>query len=115
MKLLFDQNTSPSLARNLDDLFPGSNHVYNLQMHERPDAEVWEFARRNDFIVLTKDVDFSEISMKKGFPPKLLWLRIGNCRTVHIEQLLRQHYDVIREFVADPERGVLSLFGRGAG
>lgn len=67
MKLLFDQNTSPSLAGNLDDLFPGSDHVYNLQMHERPDTDVWEFAHRNDFIVLTKDIDFSELSMQKGF------------------------------------------------
>lgn len=63
---------------------------------------MWEFARHNDFIVLTKDVDFSELSMR-GFTSKLLWLRIGNCKTVHIEQLLRQHYDVIREFAADPK------------
>ena len=60
MKLLFDQNTAPSLARNLADLFPGSDHVFNLQMHERHDSEVWDFARHHGFIVLTKDADFSE-------------------------------------------------------
>ena len=83
-------------------------------MHDRPDAEVWDFARRHDFAVVTRDVDFAEISMQKGFPPKVLWLRIGNCKTGHIEQLLRQRYDVIGEFIEDPERGVLSLFARDA-
>lgn len=112
MKLLFDQNTSPALALRLD-LFPGSNHVYNLQMHERLDTEIWEFARRNDFVIVTKDADFSEISMQKAFPPKVLWLRLGNCTTGQIEQLLRERYDAIQEFAEDTERGVLSLFARG--
>ena len=82
MKLLFDHNVSPDLIRRLSDLFPGSDHVYHLSLHEEDDPVVWNYAREHGFIVVSKDADFSELSMVKGFPPKLLWLRIGNCRRV---------------------------------
>jgi predicted nuclease of predicted toxin-antitoxin system len=70
--------------------------------------------RQNDFIVVSKDADFSELSMVKGFPPKLLWLRIGNCRTVDVEELIRGNHQFILQLIEDQERGILSLFGKGA-
>ncbi len=113
MKLLFDQNVSPSLVILLNDLFPGSDHVYPLNLGEAEDETVWTFARENDFIVVSKDADFSELSMLRGFPPKLLWLRTGNCRTSDIELLIRTNYAFVVQLVEDPERGILSLFGTG--
>jgi predicted nuclease of predicted toxin-antitoxin system len=110
VKLLFDQNVAPELARRLDDLFPGSEHVFNLDLHEVDDQALWEFARANQFIVVSKDADFSEISMVLGFPPKLLWLRIGNCRTSDIEDLIRSNYESVLLLVEDEQRGILSLF-----
>jgi len=52
--------------------------------------------------------------MVKGFPPKLLWLRIGNCRTSDIEELIRANYRFIQQLIEDEERGILSLFGKDA-
>jgi len=115
VKLLFDQNTSPDLVEALADLFPGSEHVFHLQLHESDDVVVWEFARQHDFIVVSKDADFSELSMQLGYPPKLLWLRIGNCRTREIEQLIRASVRFIEELAADGDRGILSLFGHRTG
>ncbi len=115
MKLLFDHNISPDLVRRLRDLFPESDHVYNLNLHEVDDHIVWAFARENTFIVVTKDVDFSELSMVQGFPPKVLWLRLGNCRTRDIEDLIRSNYEYILQLVADDERAILSLFAKAAG
>lgn len=110
MKLLFDQNVSPDLVRRLRDLFPGSEHVYNLSLHEVDDTALWTFARHNGFIVVSKDADFSELSMLHGFPPKLLWLRVGNCRTADIEHLLRMNHASIQQLTEDADRGILSLF-----
>ncbi|HEV2722885.1 MAG TPA: DUF5615 family PIN-like protein [Thermoanaerobaculia bacterium] len=90
MKLLFDHNISPELITRLADLFPSSNHVYPLNLHEEEDVVVWRYARTNDFIVVSKDADFAEISMVHGFPPKLLWLRLGNCTTAEIEEVIRE-------------------------
>lgn len=110
MKLLFDHNISPELIDLLRDLFAGSEHVYNLDLHQADDADVWEFAREHDFIVVSKDADFAELSMARGFPPKLVWLRLGNCRTTDIEELIRGNNRYIAELVADDTRGILSLF-----
>jgi len=110
VKLLFDHNISPRLAEHLADVFPGSTHVFLLDLHEVDDSIVWKYARENDFIVVTKDADFSELSMLHGFPPKLLWFRIGNCRTDEIETLIRANLDHVAELKDDNERGILSLF-----
>jgi len=115
VKLLFDQNVSPDLVHRLQDLFPGSEHVFRLNLHEVDDTVLWQFARENDFIVVSKDVDFSELSMIHGFPPKLLWLRIGNCRTSDVEDLIRSNFEFISRLVEDNDRGILSLFARNAG
>ena len=112
MKLLFDQNVSPDLVRRLSDLFPDSNHVFYLQLDEAEDAVVWTYAREQGYIVVSKDADFSELSMLHGFPPKLLWLRIGNCRTSDIEELIRSNQSAIAQLVADDARGILVLFGK---
>lgn len=115
MKLLFDHNISPELIARLANLFPASNHVYPLNLHEQEDTVVWSYARTNDFVVVSKDADFAELSMVHGFPPKLLWLRLGNCTTAEIEEVIRQSYQAILELVQDPQRGILSLFRRNAG
>ena len=112
MKLLFDQNVSPDLVRRLSDLFPGSEHVFNLNLHDVDDVALWTHARENDFLVVSKDADFAEISMQHGFPPKLIWLRLGNCRTEEIEELIRVNYDFIAQLVEDEERGIVSLFAK---
>lgn len=69
MKLLFDQNISPRLVARLADLYPGSNHVYPLGLDRMMDQEVYEYARREGFLLVTKDADFSDLCMLRGFPP----------------------------------------------
>ncbi len=109
MRLLFDQNLSPLLVRNLIDLFPDSNHVFPLGLAQLPDTDVWEYARKNEFIIVSKDVDFSELIAMRGFPPKLIWLRTGNCNTQQIETSLRSHFEVIQEMNKNQNIGILSL------
>ncbi len=81
MKLLFDQNLSPHLVTRLADLFPDFGHVYPLGLDQVLDTKVWDYARGSGFIMVSKDADFSELSLLHGHPPKLIWLRLGNCTT----------------------------------
>jgi predicted nuclease of predicted toxin-antitoxin system len=81
VKLLFDENLSPRLARLLDDLFPGSSHVHSVGMGVAPDGGIWDYARDNGFVIVTKDVDFYHRALRLGHPPKIVWLRLGNCST----------------------------------
>lgn len=110
MKLLFDQNLSPRLVKLLSDLYPDSNHVYPLGIDRVPDKEVWEYARREGFTVVTKDADFSDLCMLSGFPPKVIWIRRGNCKTSDIEALLRHHHPDVEALDKDTIMGVLTLF-----
>lgn len=111
MKLLFDQNLSPRLAEQLGGLFPGSAHVQSLRLDRAPDAPLWDFARENDFTIVTKDVDFIDRSALLGFPPKVIWIRLGNCTTTEIESALRRHHEDIDVFNKDEGAGVLTIFG----
>lgn len=110
MKLLFDHNLSPRLVRSLADIYPDSNHVYPLRLDQVSDREIWEYARREGFLVVTKDSDFSDLCMLLGFPPKLIWIRRGNCQTSVIGAMLRHHYSDIEALNQDVANGVLTLF-----
>ena len=110
MKLLFDQNLSPRLVNTLDDIFPESSHVFLLGLDHAEDVEVWSYARDRGFAIVTKDADFGELSTLRGFPPHVVWLRIGNCTTQKIEELLRSNHEKIERMVHEPAIGIVSLF-----
>ncbi len=110
MKLLFDQNLSPRLIQPLADLFPSSNHVFPLGLDESEDSDVWGYAKTNGFILVTKDADFGEMSVLRGFPPKVIWIRRGNCKTTEIEKVLRNNFQAIEQIDGDKVVGLLTLF-----
>ena len=109
MKLLFDHQLSPRLVQRLVDLFPESSHVLSLGLDRAADSVVWEFAGANGFTIATKDSDFSDLSMLHGYPPKVVWIRIGNCTTGQIEALLRRHQQAIRQLETDADAGLLMI------
>jgi predicted nuclease of predicted toxin-antitoxin system len=109
VKLLLDQNISPKLVIRLNDIFPGSLHVQNVNMDRSDDSAVWDFAAENNLVIVSKDVDFSERSLIWGFPPKIIWIRRGNCSTTDIENILRSNLDSINQLVNNPKIGVLIL------
>ena len=110
VKLLFDQNLSPKLVKHLADLYPNSDHLDLLGLGTADDTLVWEHARTNDFVVVTKDADFADLSVLRGFPPKVVWIRRGNCSTANIENLLRDHNSEIEDLATDLASGILTLF-----
>jgi predicted nuclease of predicted toxin-antitoxin system len=110
MKLLFDQNLPPSLVDRLADLYPNSAHVQPLGLSASLDRLVWEYAHQHDYLIVTKDADFSEFSLLLGFPPKVVWVRRGNCSTKEIEALLRENHEAIFELSSHPDVGILTLF-----
>ena len=93
MKLpLFDENLSRRLVARLADVFPGFGHIVDLGMESAPDIEVWEYARVNGYVITTKDSDFNELGLVSGFPPKVVWIRCGNCSTRDDAVLSRASY-----------------------
>jgi predicted nuclease of predicted toxin-antitoxin system len=110
MKLLFDQNLSFRLCTVLKDLFPGSRQVRLLSMEHAEDSRIWEYARQNDFVIVTLDADFYELSLLRGAPPKIIWLRCGNQPTAVVAELLRKHSLDIKEFISDAETTCMEIY-----
>lgn len=111
MKLLLDHNLSHKLVARLADLYPDSTQTRLLGFARAADPEIWFHARTHDFIIVSKDNDFAELAVVRGAPPKVVWLRLGNCSSSAVERLLRQNVQIIDEFIRDPERVVLELHG----
>jgi predicted nuclease of predicted toxin-antitoxin system len=109
VKLLLDQNLSPQLVFRLADVFPNSIHVREVGLEAADDQIVWEYAKSNDLTIVSKDGDMHQRSFLLGAPPKVVWVRLGNCSTTDIENLLRRHVDTLRTFVSDAFASFLSL------
>lgn len=78
MRLLFDQNISFRVVKRLKATFPNVMSVRECGLLKADDYQIWEYARQNDYTVVSFDKDIPDIGSVKGFPPKIIWLRTGN-------------------------------------
>ncbi len=101
MKLLFDENLSFRLVAAVADIYADSSHVREIGLLGADDLRIWNYAAEHGFLIVSKDTDFYERSLVFGAPPKIIWLRIGNCSVNETIALLRSQYIVIRHFAED--------------
>jgi len=109
VRLLFDEQLSEELVTALRDLFPNSLHVRLLGKGGAADPTIWQLAQEHGCVLVTKDEDFHRLSVLRGAPPKVVWLRTGNCATADIARLLRDRVDELRRFEAQTEVTFLEL------
>ena len=109
MKFLFDQNLSPRLVRALRDVYSQCEHVRNVGLNEADDSAVWAYAKNNGFMIVSKDFDFYQRSQVLGPPPKVIWVKLGNCSTQAVERVLRTHIEAVNRFDADATVSFLIL------
>jgi len=109
VKLLFDENLSPKLVGSLAREFPGSVHVRDIGLRGAEDRKIWDYAREQRHVIVSKDTDFRERSYVEGFPPKIIWLDVGNVRTAAIAELLRRECQRIGHFENQEESSLLIL------
>ncbi|GEO03120.1 hypothetical protein AAE02nite_07840 [Adhaeribacter aerolatus] len=109
MKLLFDQNISHRILKILPDEYIGSTSIKSQKLIDSSDRAIWEFAKKNDYIIVTQDSDFNDLNSLFGFPPKIIWIRTGNLKTDEIAKILLEHADEIEEFNQDPNFGCFEI------
>ena len=109
VRLLFDQNLSFRLTRLLDDVYPASAHVRPLGLDQADDLVIWQHAAAHGFVIVSKDSDFYQRSLLYGSPPKVVWLRVGNCSTRHVADLLRARSADVEAFADDDSSTILVL------
>ncbi|PWB44064.1 MAG: hypothetical protein C3F19_02040 [Rhodocyclales bacterium] len=95
MKLLLDENLSRRLVPFLQNHFPGSTQVALIGLEHADDRAIWEYAGNHDFVIVTRDADFEELSALYGQPPQVLWLRSPNQSKPATLSLLLENRDAI--------------------
>ena len=109
--LLFDENLAPRLADLLGDAYPGSSSLRAEGLEGAEDDRVWSHAASGGFLLVTKDEDFQRLSILNGWPPKVVWIKLGNCLTTDVADLLRRSVPLVIDLVNDDQAGVLCLGG----
>ncbi len=109
MRLLFDQNLSYRLVTSLQDIFPQSQHVRLDGLAGQEDAVIWEYARTNGFVIVSKDADYLAISSRLGHPPKVIRIGLGNCSSAEVVELLRFHREEILRFCQEEDSAFIEL------
>ena len=109
MNLLFDQNISLRIIKRIEDIFPGSISARELGFENPHDFEIWKFAKSNNYSIVTFDSDFVDLCNLKGFPPKIIWLRIGNTSTKNIAERIALERDRILDFLNNSENAFLEI------
>lgn len=109
MRLLLDQNLSHRLKHPLAPVYADVAHVRDFGLERADDTSVWSFAKDKGFAIVSKDSDFHQRSLVFGHPPKVIWLRLGNCSTSDIEEVLLNVQPAIATFLTDATASLLTL------
>lgn len=111
MKLLLDENLSRRLVPFLQHDYPGSSQVVLLGMESVSDAEVWQAAKDQGFVIVTRDADFEELSLVWGQPPKVIWLKTRNQSRTTTLKILLDHRLMIEEALLNRGQACVEVSG----
>ena len=111
MKLLLDENLSRHIVPPLQAVYPGSSQVALLRLETTTDREIWEYARTNDFVIVTRDSDFHELSTLFGGLPKVVWLKTGNQSNAATLHSLLDHKGEIYAALFQNGKGCIEIYG----
>jgi len=109
VNLLFDQNISPRLLKILPPEFSNCQQVRFVGLEDASDFEIFKFARKNDFAVVSFDADFVDLNAMYGTPPKIVYLNTGNLTTANISKLLLDNILRINHYLNSESDEILEL------
>ena len=111
MSLLFDQNISPRIVKYFSSVFPEAKHVREVGLEDASDTLIFDFAKKNNLVVVTFDSDFVDLNVVRGIPPKIIWIRTGNLTTRSVADLLNRNVESIKRFLESdqPDHQILEI------
>ncbi len=81
MKFIVDNQLPAALAQSLRKRGLDCQHVLEVGLAEALDAEICRYADAEERIIISKDEDFIYFAKQPESRIKLIWVRLGNCRT----------------------------------
>lgn len=110
MKLLLDENLSYRIVKELAQLVDQCMHVDDIGSKTRlQDIEIWQYAKSNDFTILTRDSDFEKLHSQFGFPPKVILILAHNPTNDDVVRYFKNNLDRIQQFNSDNVSGIVEF------
>jgi predicted nuclease of predicted toxin-antitoxin system len=89
MIIWIDAQMSPAIAAWIDSAFAvNAVAIRQLGLRDAEDKEIFEAARREKVIVMTKDSDFVSLLDRLGPPPQVIWVTCGNTSNARLKEIL---------------------------
>jgi predicted nuclease of predicted toxin-antitoxin system len=105
MKVLIDMNLSPRWANMLADSGIEAAHWSTLGAANAPDVEIMDFARTNNYVALTHDLDFGTLlTATQGDKPSVVQIRSDD---VSPNVIGKPVINALRQMTAELDEGAL--------
>ena len=89
MTIWVDAQLSPAIATWISHTFGiTALTLRNLNLRDAEDLEIFEAAKVQEVILMTKDEDFVDLVNRLGSPPKIIWLTCGNTSNARLREIL---------------------------
>ena len=106
MKFLVDNQLPAALARWLAGRGHDAIHGLDRVQARADDRQIWADADTEGRIVVSKDDDFFILATRPTDTGRLLWLRVGNCRTPALLSALERSWPEIERAFQSGQRVV---------
>lgn len=101
MRILLNENISFRVVKFLNAFGFTCVQVRELNLEAVNDTVIWDFAKNENYTIVTFDSDYDDLVTLYGHPPKVIWLRIGNTSTQNLIKTFEKHFDIIKAFLTD--------------
>jgi len=86
--IVIDAQLPPAIANWISDTFSlEAKALRDLGLRDADDIVIFNYARNNNCIVVTKDTDFVDLLQKHGAPPKIILLTCGNTSNIRLKEI----------------------------
>jgi predicted nuclease of predicted toxin-antitoxin system len=109
MKLLIDQNISKRIIESISDTFSDSIHVNSIASTTSTDNELWDYALKNEFILVTTDSDFFNHCIISDQSPKIILVQGEVITSNKMEWALRINQEAIEQFIDEDPANCLTI------
>ena len=89
MKILIDMNLSPEWVQEFKNHKIESTHRSEVGQFDAPDSIIMDWARKNDHIVFTHDLDFgTALALTRAEKPSVIQVRTQNVTVTHLSKMI---------------------------
>ena len=89
MIIWIDAHLSPAIATWITMTFGVTAiPLRDLGLRDAEDPEIFEIAKAQGVILMTKDSDFVDLVDRLGSPPQIIWLTCGNTSNAELRRIL---------------------------